>query len=191
MCHGSLLEFLRKGEGQYLQLPGLIDSAAQIASGMRYLEKEGYIHRDLAARNVLVGENYVHKVADFGLSRLIQDDQFFVIEGVRIPLSWTAPEACLYNRFTIKSDVWSFGILLTEIVTKGKTPYAGLVGRDVLSQVERGYRMPCPPDCPKPLYDLMLKCWNATPKERPTFEFLQGTLEDYFAASEPTYRDAN
>ncbi len=112
MCHGSLLDFLTKGEGQTLQLPVLIDAAAQIASGMAYLELQGYIHRDLAARNILVGENYVCKVADFGLARLIVDDEYNAREGARFPIKWTAPEAALYNKFTIKSDIWSFGVLL-------------------------------------------------------------------------------
>lgn len=190
MSHGSLLDFLQKGEGQHLELPSLIDSAAQIASGMRYLENEGYIHRDLAARNILVGENYIHKVADFGLARLIEDDEYNAREGARFPIKWTAPEAALYNRFTIKSDVWSFGILLTEMVTKGRIPYPGMANAEVLAQVDRGYRMPCPPGCPPPLYQIMLKCWNSSPDERPTFEFLQATLEDYFVATEPGYKDA-
>ncbi|XP_065062538.1 tyrosine-protein kinase STK-like [Rhopilema esculentum] len=190
MCHGSLLDFLTKGEGQTLKFPNIIDCAAQIASGMFYLEKQGYIHRDLAARNILVGENYICKVADFGLARLIEDDEYNAREGARFPIKWTAPEAALYNKFTIKSDVWSFGILLAEMVTKGRVPYPGMANAEVLAQVERGYRMPIPPGCPPPLYDIMLKCWNKVAEERPTFDFLQATLEDYFVATEPGYKDA-
>ena len=190
MCHGSLLDFLTKGEGQTLKFPNIIDCAAQIASGMFYLEKQGYIHRDLAARNILVGENYICKVADFGLARLIEDDEYNAREGARFPIKWTAPEAALYNKFTIKSDVWSFGILLAEMVTKGRVPYPGMANAEVLAQVERGYRMPIPPGCPQPLYDIMLKCWNKVAEERPTFDFLQATLEDYFVATEPGYKDA-
>ncbi|PIO38302.1 hypothetical protein AB205_0131140, partial [Aquarana catesbeiana] len=106
----------------------------------------------------------------------------------KFPIKWTAPEAALYGRFTIKSDVWSFGILLTELVTKGRVPYPGMNNREVLEQVERGYRMPCPQDCPNSLHELMLNCWKKDPEERPTFEYLQGFLEDYFTATEPQYQ---
>ena len=191
MCHGSLLDFLTKGEGQNLQVPSIIDSAAQVASGMFFLESSGYIHRDLAARNILVGENYICKVADFGLARLIEDDEYNAREGARFPIKWTAPEAALYNRFTIKSDVWSFGILLAEMITKGRVPYPGMANAEVLAQVERGYRMPKPPGCPDGLYKIMLDCWNKDPERRPTFEFLRSQLEDFFVSTEKPYQEGN
>ena len=192
MCNGSLLDYLTKGEGQQLQIPVLIDMAAQVASGMAYIELQGYIHRDLAARNILVGENYLCKVADFGLARLIEDSEYTAREGAKFPIKWTAPEAALYATFTIKSDIWSFGILLTEIITKGRIPYPGMTNAETLAQVERGYRMPIPPGCPQPLYQIMLQCWNKDPNSRPTFEYLRDTLEDYFVSTEPgQYKDAS
>ena len=124
MRNGSLLEFIQ-GKGRTLKLPQLIDMAAQIAAGMAYLESQNYIHRDLAARNVLVGENNVVKIADFGLARLIKEDEYEARVGARFPIKWTAPEAANYSKFSIKSDVWSFGILLTELVTYGRIPYPG------------------------------------------------------------------
>uniref|UniRef100_A0A4X2L7C3 Tyrosine-protein kinase n=1 Tax=Vombatus ursinus TaxID=29139 RepID=A0A4X2L7C3_VOMUR len=188
MNKGSLLDFLKGDMGKYLRLPQLVDMAAQIASGMAYVERMNYVHRDLRAANILVGENLVCKVADFGLARLIEDNEYTARQGAKFPIKWTAPEAALYGRFTIKSDVWSFGILLTELTTKGRVPYPGMVNREVLDQVERGYRMPCPPECPESLHDLMCQCWRKDPEERPTFEYLQAFLEDYFTSTEPQYQ---
>lgn len=190
MRHGSLLEFLQ-GKGRVLKLPQLIDIAAQIASGMAYLESQNYIHRDLAARNILVGDSNSVKIADFGLARVIKEDEYEARVGARFPIKWTAPEAASYNRFTIKSDVWSFGILLTEIVTYGRIPYPGMTNAEVLHQVEHGYRMPCPPGCPKPLYEIMLECWRKEEMERPTFETLQWKLEEFFTLEGTDYKEAS
>nr|BAF02918.1 protein tyrosine kinase src [Monosiga ovata] len=190
MKNGSLLDYLHD-KGKALRLPQLIDMAAQIASGMAYLELQNFIHRDLAARNVLVGENNICKVGDFGLSRLVENEnEYTAKEGAKFPIKWTAPEAAMMNRFSIKSDVWSFGILLTELVTYGRVPYPGMTNAEVLQQVERGYRMPAPPGTPESLYQIMLDCWKANPEERPRFEALQWRLEDFFVNTD-SYTEAN
>ncbi|XP_065176206.1 tyrosine-protein kinase SRK2-like [Sycon ciliatum] len=188
MSNGSLLDYLKNSDGRFAKLPVLVDMAAQVASGMAYLEVQNYIHRDLAARNILVGENNICKVADFGLARVIQDDEYCAREGAKFPIKWTAPEAALYNRFTIKSDVWSFGVLLSEIITHGRVPYPGMSNAEVLTQVDRGYRMPPPPNCPEPFYQIMLDCWKKEEMDRPTFEYLRYRLEDYFVSSEGPYK---
>ncbi|KAL5289268.1 Src42A family protein [Megaselia abdita] len=189
MKHGSLLEYLQ-GKGRNLKMTTLIDMAAQIASGMAYLESQNYIHRDLAARNVLVADNNIVKIADFGLARLIKEDEYEARVGARFPIKWTAPEAANYSKFSIKSDVWSFGILLTELVTHGRIPYPGMTNAEVLSQVDRGYRMTCPPNCESRLYEIMLECWHADPMRRPTFETLQWKLEDFYTLDQSDYKEA-
>eukprot|EP00050_Salpingoeca_kvevrii_P021430 m.110450 g.110450 ORF g.110450 m.110450 type:complete len:499 (+) comp9340_c0_seq3:265-1761(+) len=188
MKNGSLLDFLHD-KGRALRLPQLVDMAAQIASGMAYLESQNYIHRDLAARNVLVGENNICKVADFGLAR-VTENEYSAREGAKFPIKWTAPEAAMLNTFSIKSDVWSFGILLTELVTYGRIPYPGMTNAEVLQQVECGYRMPPPPGTPEALYTMMLDCWKANPDERPRFESLQWRLEDFFV-NEANYNEVS
>ena len=142
-----------------------------------YLEANNYIHRDLAARNVLVGENNICKVlslrhslpvltffiqvADFGFAKMLQKEEVFKpdVPG-KFPVRWTAPEAISKQLFSIKSDVWSFGVLLTEIITYGSKPYEGLTNAEVVDMVRKGKRMDKPPGCPEGLYAIMLECWR-------------------------------
>ncbi|XP_078069060.1 proto-oncogene tyrosine-protein kinase LCK-like [Mustelus asterias] len=187
MAKGSLLDFLKTDEGSKIQLAKLIDMSAQIAEGMAYIEQKNYIHRDLRAANILVATTLVCKIADFGLARLI-DTEYTAREGAKFPIKWTAPEAINYGTFTIKSDVWSFGILLTEIVTYGRVPYPGMSNPEVIRNLDRDYRMPCPDHCPDELYDIMVSCWKKVPEDRPTFEYLQSILEDFYTATEGLYQ---
>ncbi|CAF4005736.1 unnamed protein product [Adineta steineri] len=190
MKNGSLLDYLQNPRSRQLKIPALVYIATQIARGMAYLEQQNYIHRDLAARNVLVSENNVVKIADFGLARIIKEyagGMYEAKEGTKFPIKWTAPEAALYNRFTIKSDVWSYGILLTELVTFGRTPYPGMTNAEVLRQVDQGYRLPQPPNCPPTLYTIMRECWHAQPENRPSFSTLQYRLENEYNGENPEF----
>uniref|UniRef100_A0A1X7URZ2 Tyrosine-protein kinase n=1 Tax=Amphimedon queenslandica TaxID=400682 RepID=A0A1X7URZ2_AMPQE len=188
MKHGALLDYLR-GDGRSLQQAQLIDMCAQVAAGMAYLEQQNYIHRDLAARNILVGEHLICKVADFGLARVIDEDIYEAHTGAKFPIKWTAPEAAMYNRFTIKADVWSFGIVLYEVITYGRFPYPGMTNAQTLEAIQQGYRMPPPQNCPDKLYSVMLDCWREEPETRPTFETLQWQLEEFYSTDDGGYRD--
>ena len=183
MKHGSLSDYLSKGEGQHLTFQKLIDIAAQITDGMAYLESQHCVHRDLRALNVLVEEGNIVKIGNFSLARFLIDGECSIRKEERFAIKWTAPEAVLYERFTIKSDVWSYGVFLTEVVTYGRKPYPGMTNDEVVARVEQGYRMPPPPECPDPLYQIMLECWKTDPEERPTFEYLKYQLEDYFVST--------
>uniref|UniRef100_A0A8C4GTI5 Tyrosine-protein kinase n=1 Tax=Dicentrarchus labrax TaxID=13489 RepID=A0A8C4GTI5_DICLA len=188
MANGSLLDFLKSDTGCKVQLPKLIDFSAQIAEGMAYIEKKNYIHRDLRAANVLVSESLLCKIADFGLARVIEDDEYSAREGAKFPIKWTAPEAINYGSFTIKSDMWSFGVLLYEIITYGKIPYPGMTKAEVMSSLQRGYRMPQPDNCPAELYEIMMSCWRNKPEDRPTFDYMQSVLDDFYTATEAQYQ---
>ena len=181
MKHGSLLDYLHSEDGRNLKLPQLIDMATQVAGGMAYLEERSYIHRDLAARNILVGKRNICKVADFGLARFIKEDIYNPIA-----LKWTAPEAALYNRFSIQSDVWSFGVVLYEFITYGRIPYPGMKNYEILEALKAGYRMPCPMGCPEQLYVIMRECWKDDVASRITFENLNFHLENFFGVSAET-----
>uniref|UniRef100_A0A669CPA5 Ephrin type-A receptor 7 n=1 Tax=Oreochromis niloticus TaxID=8128 RepID=A0A669CPA5_ORENI len=178
MENGSLDAFLRKHDGQFtvIQLVGMLRG---IAAGMRYLSDMGYVHRDLAARNILVNCNLVCKVSDFGLSRVIDDDPeaVYTTTGGKIPVRWTAPEAIQYRKFTSASDVWSYGVVMWEVMSYGERPYWDMSNQDVIKAIEEGYRLPAPMDCPPGLHQLMLDCWQKDRAERPKFDQIVGILD--------------
>uniref|UniRef100_A0A674P0J4 Tyrosine-protein kinase n=1 Tax=Takifugu rubripes TaxID=31033 RepID=A0A674P0J4_TAKRU len=189
MENGSLVDYLKTTEGSSLSINTLIDMASQVADGMAFIEARNYIHRDLRAANILVSHELICKIADFGLARLIENNEYTAREGAKFPIKWTAPEAINYGTFSIKSDVWSFGILLTEIVTYGRIPYPGMSNPEVIHQLEQNYRMPKPENCPDGLYNFMLLCWREKPEDRPTFDYLRSVLEDFFTATERQYQE--
>ena len=186
MSNRGLGDYLRS-DGRNLRLPVLIDMCSQIAKGMCYLEANMCIHRDLRAGRVLVNENNVCKVSGFKIAFIVGGKDS-PLEITKLPIKWTAPEAACSSRFSSKSDVWSFGIVLYEAVTNGQTPYPGMKNQQVLEAlVHSRYRMPCPIGCPDRLYDIMLNCWSEEPDSRPTFETLQWQLEEFYTVDDSGY----
>uniref|UniRef100_A0A8C2ZMQ6 receptor protein-tyrosine kinase n=1 Tax=Cyclopterus lumpus TaxID=8103 RepID=A0A8C2ZMQ6_CYCLU len=180
MENGALDSFLRLNDSQFtpIQLVGMLRG---IASGMKYLAEMSYVHRDLAARNILINSNLVCKVSDFGLSRFLQenssDPTYTSSLGGKIPIRWTAPEAIAFRKFTSASDVWSYGIVMWEVMSFGERPYWDMSNQDVINAIEQDYRLPPPPDCPTHLHQLMLDCWQKDRSARPRFSDLVSALD--------------
>ncbi|KAG7480444.1 hypothetical protein MATL_G00056130 [Megalops atlanticus] len=183
MTCGNMLDYLRECNHDDVNAVVLLYMTTQISSAMEYLESKNFIHRDLAARNCLVGENHLVKVADFGLSRLMTGDTYTARAGAKFPIKWTAPESLAYNKFSIKSDVWAFGVLLWEIATYGMSPYPGIDLSQVYELLEKDYRMDRPEGCPEEVYELMRACWRWSPAERPSFAEIHQAFESMFQES--------
>ncbi|TKS79098.1 Fibroblast growth factor receptor 1-A [Collichthys lucidus] len=161
-----------------MSIKDLVSCAYQVARGMEYLSSKKCIHRDLAARNVLVTEDNVMKIADFGLARDIHHiDYYKKTTNGRLPVKWMAPEALFDRIYTHQSDVWSFGVLLWEIFTLGGSPYPGVPVEELFKLLKEGHRMDKPSTCTHELYMMMRDCWHAVPSQRPTFKQLVEDLD--------------
>ncbi|XP_075692319.1 tyrosine-protein kinase receptor UFO [Rhinoderma darwinii] len=182
MKHGDLHSFLlysRLGDAPlYLPTQMLVKFMTDIASGMEYLSSKNFIHRDLAARNCMLNENMNVCVADFGLSKKIYNGDYYRQGRIaKMPVKWIAIESLADRVYTTKSDVWSFGVTMWEIATRGQTPYPGVENSEIYDYLRQGNRLKQPPDCLDGLYELMASCWQLNSKDRPTFETLHRELE--------------
>ncbi|XP_017757149.1 PREDICTED: tyrosine-protein kinase Fer isoform X1 [Eufriesea mexicana] len=172
---GSLLTYLRKNANTITQQEQL-RMCKDAAAGMCYLESKYCIHRDLAARNCLVGYESIVKISDFGMSR--EEEEYIVSDGMKqIPIKWTAPEALNFGKYTSLCDVWSYGILMWEIFSKGGNPYSGMSNSQAREKIDAGYRMPAPENTPDEIYRLMLRCWEYEPDKRPHFDQIYTVVE--------------
>ncbi|XP_025199425.1 fibroblast growth factor receptor homolog 1-like isoform X2 [Melanaphis sacchari] len=196
--HGNLRDFLRQHRPSSGYEPAigsnlkdtltqkdLVSFAYQVARGMEYLASRKCIHRDLAARNVLVSEDFVMKIADFGLARDIQNQEYYrkTTDG-RLPVKWMAPEALFHRVYTNQSDVWSYGVLLWEIMTLGGTPYPSVPNMEQLfNLLQSGHRMEKPSCCSLEIYMIMRDCWSYHPNERPMFDELVESLDQILSVT--------
>jgi len=196
--HGNLLNFLRSKRETFKPLwfkeetdmekeftyIDLLMIAYQVSRGMEFLQNKKCVHRDLAARNILVGDDYIMKIADFGLARdIYKDEAYLKVTTGLLPVKWMAPESLFDKIYTSSSDVWSFGILLWEVFTLGGSPYPGLPAEELFQFLEDGKRMESPEICPKDIYEIMLSCWERIPYNRPLFanitELLSNSMKRY------------
>uniref|UniRef100_A0A8D0GQ13 Tyrosine-protein kinase n=1 Tax=Sphenodon punctatus TaxID=8508 RepID=A0A8D0GQ13_SPHPU len=177
MEHGCLSDYLRSQRGSFSK-EVLLGMCQDVCEGMAYLEQASVIHRDLAARNCLVGESQVVKVSDFGMSRYVLDDQYTSSTGSKFPVKWSAPEVFSYCHYSTKSDAWSFGVLMWEVFSEGKTPYENRSNGEVVEEINAGLRLYKPKLASKAIYTVMSHCWKERKEDRPSFSTLLYQLSE-------------
>lgn len=187
MPYGDLAEVLRSNSPQLrsskpglqpLTPESLRSITIQIAAGMTYLSGQRFVHRDLACRNCLVGSDLIVKIADFGMSRDVYTCDYYKIGGSRLlPVRWMSPESVMYGRFTLESDVWSFGVVLWEVYSFGKQPYYGHTNEEVVKLIFQGIMLIPPEGCSQLACRLMQECWKTDPKDRIKFPEILEILE--------------
>ncbi|XP_068752084.1 proto-oncogene tyrosine-protein kinase receptor Ret-like [Montipora capricornis] len=175
----------RRSHEENVAAEDLLCFAWQIARGMSYLSSNGFVHRDLAARNILLGEDRVVKISDFGLMRHVEEGLYTLKKGKKLPVKWTAPEALYNSEYTTKSDVWSFGVVLWELCTMGGNPYPGVNNKELYKLLKTGYRMERPETCSNELFQLVSECWKEEPSKRPTFDQVSTSLEKMLMEGTP------
>ncbi|XP_012509031.1 PREDICTED: tyrosine-protein kinase SYK [Propithecus coquereli] len=177
---GPLNKYLQ--QNRHVKDKNIIELVHQVSMGMKYLEECNFVHRDLAARNVLLVTQHYAKISDFGLSKALRADESYYKAQThgKWPVKWYAPECINYFKFSSKSDVWSFGVLMWEAFSYGQKPYRGMKGSEVTAMLEKGERMGCPPGCPREMYELMTLCWTYEVENRPGFAQVEPRLRNYY-----------
>ncbi|XP_015522074.1 focal adhesion kinase 1 isoform X7 [Neodiprion lecontei] len=174
---GEMRAYLQSNKHR-LDVATLLLYTFQLSTALSYLESKKFVHRDIAARNVLVSSNTCVKLADFGLSRWVEDQSYYTASKCKLPIKWMAPESINFRRFTTSSDVWMFGVCMWEILMLGVKPFQGVRNNEVIRKLENGERLELPKHCPPRLYSLMSQCWSYEPSKRPTFKDIRENLHE-------------
>ncbi|XP_074102045.1 protein tyrosine kinase 2 Fak isoform X2 [Cotesia typhae] len=174
---GEMRAYLQNNKHR-LDLATLLLYTFQLSTALSYLESKKFVHRDIAARNVLVSSHTCVKLADFGLSRWVEDQSYYIASKCKLPIKWMAPESINFRRFTTSSDVWMFGVCMWEILMLGVKPFQGVKNNEVIRKLENGERLALPDRCPPRLYSLMSQCWSYEPSKRPTFKDIRENLHE-------------
>ena len=158
----------------------LLNCTREVVCGMEYLSSKHFVHRDLAVRNVLVGQDMVCRIGDFGMSKRIHEDKDYyrVKVGGVVPVRWTAPEALYFRRYSEKSDVWSLGMTLFEMWSVGRRPWDRYTNEQVLGLLSSNQMQGPPTGCPREIYAIMARTWHPDPAERPTFHEISQFLKE-------------
>ena len=150
----------------------------QVANGLNYLAKLKFVHRDIATRNCLMDSKLTVKIADFGMSREVSGMDYYRIGSSKacLPVRWMPPEALMYGKFTLKSDAWSYGVLIWEVYSYGRQPHTGVSNYEVIDRIKEGRLLECPPHCPPAIYDIMKSCWTRSPAKRASMQTIWSKL---------------
>ncbi|XP_064091758.1 uncharacterized protein LOC135205295 isoform X2 [Macrobrachium nipponense] len=175
--YGEMRAYLQNNKDK-LNLATLVLYAFQLSTALSYLESKKFVHRDIAARNVLVYSHDCVKLADFGLSRWVEEQSYYKASKGKLPIKWMAPESINFRRFTSASDVWMFGVCMWEILMLGVKPFQGIKNNDVIKRIDNGERLALPANCPPRLYSLMSMCWTYEPSKRPSFKDIKEALSE-------------
>ncbi|XP_077073551.1 tyrosine-protein kinase Mer [Siphateles boraxobius] len=183
MKYGDLHSFLLRSRLEedpvFLPTQMLLKFMIDIALGMEYLSNRNFLHRDLAARNCMLRDDLSVCVADFGLSKKIYSGDYYRQGRIaKMPVKWIAVESLADRVFTVKSDVWAFGVTMWEIASRGMTPYPGVQNHEIYDYLFHGNRLKQPNDCLDELYDIMFSCWSGDPVDRPDFTQVRKRLEN-------------
>ncbi|XP_043570023.1 tyrosine-protein kinase SYK isoform X2 [Chiloscyllium plagiosum] len=188
-CLMLVMELAEQGQfNKFLQahkdvtITNIVELVHQVSMGMKYLEEKNYVHRDLAARNVLLVTQHYAKISDFGLSKAINSEEnYYKAKSTgKWPIKWYAPESINFFKFSSKSDVWSFGVMMWEAFSYGLKPYKGMKGQEVVQMIESNNRLDSPVRCPVEMYELMRECWTYKANDRPGFVTVEHRLREYY-----------
>lgn len=176
---GKTMRGINDGQRIIEEFRDLLRIADEVCLGLTYLESQNIVHKDVALRNCIRGQNGVVKVSSFGLGSKLYPEAYHYLHGRQLPIRWMAPESINHDMFAMETDIWSFGVLMWELITYGEQPFHNLNNNDVMIKVAQQYSALSAPDkCPEDVFLVMSSCWNHEPTSRPKFLVLHQHIFD-------------